>query len=404
MANCPVVLALLCASALLARSTFIEPEQITWDTKVGSNFKITKEETHKLPIWIYWQYNGRQMSPFVELNLRTCRKHNPNREIRAINESNVKELIPDMPDEFFKMTDIPARSDIVRAGIMVHHGGLYMDTDFLCMSSFDPILEKLVDHDIVSYGNFNDAGKPDIPDGACFGPHFSSNWHAGRPGNVFSTTWWENMKLQLTRVCPKGGMSYTSKMVCCHEEGRDDASIKSCHMTFGYLEHLKFYKDFKRGKTMEEIGPYIHLDQSQYKMYCLNGDRNLIPHINGEIYWMPWKPLQNKTANGPWAMPHYKINCTLTPEGDMDCGEVHTRRAVLRPKKFRNFFGRIAYHLFFTTYHKNALKEVKTPKDVLRKNWLLSEMYRRSLGMKVRRKKDMHKDALETDIEDPEDF
>jgi hypothetical protein len=42
------------------------------------------------------------------------------------------------------------------------------------------------------------------------------------------------------------------------------------------------------------------------------------------------------------------------------------------------------YHLFFSTFVSD---KVKTQKEVLHKSWLLSEVYRRSLGMVAKKKK-----------------
>ena len=50
------------------------------------------------------------------------------------------------------------------------------------------ILNDLEDHDIISYA---DGGRTE--ETRC-GKQFSSNWHAGRKGNDFSKTWWENVK------------------------------------------------------------------------------------------------------------------------------------------------------------------------------------------------------------------
>eukprot|EP00913_Durusdinium_trenchii_P011749 g11035.t1 len=42
-----------------------------------------------------------------------------------------KTYLPDMPVEYFRMPYSQAKSDIIRYGLLFHHGGMYMDTDFL---------------------------------------------------------------------------------------------------------------------------------------------------------------------------------------------------------------------------------------------------------------------------------
>lgn len=62
----------------------------------------------------------------MTLNIKSWAKHNPHMKIVLLNDSNVKEYIPDMPEEFFKMPYQAAKSDVIRAGSIYHHGGLYV--------------------------------------------------------------------------------------------------------------------------------------------------------------------------------------------------------------------------------------------------------------------------------------
>ena len=302
---------------------------------------------------------------------------------RQVNDSNVKEVIPDLPDEWWRIESHATKSDILRAGAIYHHGGLYMDTDFLLTGSLTPVLSKLAEYDIVSYGQFNEPKDPDIPDAEC-GKHFSSNWHAGRKGNVFSATWWRNIRSQLTRRCP-AVMKEKGKAICCHDEGDPRRSRARCNVPFGAIERLKTPEKFAKHKDPETVGPLAQIPP-ETKMWCLNGDRTPIPHINGEIYWIPWDPVAKRSGSHPWVMPFYKANCTLDDGGGLDCEAVQTRRMLIKPKRYRNFFGRVAYHLFFSTFHSHMLnhKLVTTTTDVLRGNYLISELLRQSLGYKLK--------------------
>ena len=60
--------------------------------------------------------------------LQTWRRHNPNAKIVLVNDTNVREIIPDLPGEWDQIESRPTRSDIIRAGAIFHNGGLYMDT------------------------------------------------------------------------------------------------------------------------------------------------------------------------------------------------------------------------------------------------------------------------------------
>ena len=57
--------------------------------------------------------------------MRTWRLHNPEMKIVLINESNVRDYIPDMPEEFWRQPYHASKSDIIRAAALYHHGGLY---------------------------------------------------------------------------------------------------------------------------------------------------------------------------------------------------------------------------------------------------------------------------------------
>ena len=113
--------------------------------------------------------------------------------------------------EWFRLYN-QARSDVLRAGLLYHHGGMYMDTDVLVRTSLDQFTSKVRTHDIVSYQYEN--GEEN--ETRCIN-RFSSNIMAARTKNAYSETWWNNMKVKLTRTCTAA--DYGIEKVCCHEEG-----------------------------------------------------------------------------------------------------------------------------------------------------------------------------------------
>ena len=62
------------------------------------------------------------------------------------------------------------------------------------------------------------------------------------------------------------------------------------------------------------------------KLWCLNGDNNHIPHINGEVYWLPWDVRSQSTANDEhFVLPKYIMDCKEENNGnavgtDLHCG------------------------------------------------------------------------------------
>ena len=309
----------------------------------------------------------------------------------------------------------------------------------MAMKPLAPMLTKLDDgYDIVTYGTHT---QKDIADADC-GDNWSSNWHAGRKGNAVSAQWWKNVKVQLTRDCQANGMDPKDRGACCHTTNHAE-DPHQCHIPFGSIERMKSYTQFTNHKTPAMIGPFekpveafpppspprsnresarerwwgapsvfsrggsllpsVHADARAVlmpalfrrlpeaitpKIWCLNGDHNMIPHTNGEVYWLPWNVKEQRTAhNQHFVLPNYKVNCTEVDNGneahDLDCGPVPTKRMVIPPRILRSFFGRTVYHLFFSAgFHGGAMRsgKFKEPKDVLHKSWLLSELFRRSLG------------------------
>jgi len=318
-------------------------------------------------IWTYYNY-PKGASPLVTLNIRTWAKHNPEMEIMLVNDSNVKEWVPDMPDEFFKMPYDQAKSDVLRAATIYHHGGLYMDTDFLVMKPLGPILDQLKTHEIVSYG---DHGRTEQT--VC-GSQFSSNWHGGRKHNRFSDVWWKNMKHRLKRVCEPGDFVDKVSKMCCHEKDAPEKEKKKCHVPWAQLEHLKQPASWKSRHTDDVPPPFMWPDDEDFKLYCLHGDNSLTPHLHGQVFWQPWSPIHKKTGTGHWELPEKKFDC----EEDEASGDLNCKTS---PRVIKNFFNRPAYHLFFSTF---ASKKIKTEQEMLHRPWLLSELFRRSLGLKAK--------------------
>eukprot|EP00928_Gymnodinium_smaydae_P046616 TRINITY_DN31064_c0_g1_i1.p1 TRINITY_DN31064_c0_g1~~TRINITY_DN31064_c0_g1_i1.p1 ORF type:complete len:780 (+),score=116.17 TRINITY_DN31064_c0_g1_i1:48-2387(+) len=364
------------------------------------------ESEEPLRIWAYYEYpNG--PSPFVKLNLETWRRHNPNVRIELVNDTNVRHWIPDLPEEYDRLGYQSAKSDVMRAALLYHHGGLYMDTDFMLMKPLGDIFEKLRHHDIVSYMDNNN-----VKSGECALNGFSSNFIAGKKGNDFSRIWWTNIKAKMAQVCTQENYDNPHGKICCHLQGDtpEQTKARNCNIPWASIEHLK---DPHLAHSVLQLGPssllqtatllegrsstsghavrvFSHLEPelidqlpSSLSMFCVAGNESFVPHINGEIFWQPWDAQHGQTAarvESPGALKLYeqrfrcKTKRACGAQEDMECslGNWGTEYRVMH-----DFFGRRAYHLFFSTTNKWATTKL----DVLNMDWLLSDMYRRSLGL-----------------------
>lgn len=334
----------------------------------------TGASADKFNIYTYYNY-PRGASALVRLNLRTWAQHHPDMDVILLNESNVKEWIPDMPAEFWRMPYDAAKSDILRAGVIYHHGGLYMDTDFLVMQPLTPWLDHLKDNAIVSYSDGDKSAET-----VCH-KQFSSNMHAGNKGNAFSATWWKNLKHRLTLECDPGDFVSSVEKVCCHEKGAPKKDKNVCHIPWAQLEHLKKPDQWNEKHKGKQV-PAPHAWPADIKLFCLHGDKGFAPH--SQVVFQSWSPTSKRTLAGNQLHHEKAFNCTETDEGDLDCQSPALKRVL--PK----YFGRLALHLFFSSNLMTLMSQKfakVTESAVLHRPWLISEMYRRSLAVRSANKR-----------------
>jgi len=344
-------------------------------------------------IYTYWDYDDNPR-PWVNLNVQSWLRHAPpGTELVLVNESNFRRLIPDAPKELFKLPYAACKSDVVRAAVLYHHGGLYLDTDFVVMKPLSTVFAKLAEGwDVVAYGDSRDRDS-----GKCRANTFTSNFMAARKGNVVSRTWWENIKAKLTRTCDSG--EYEKEKVCCHEAFANE-DPEECHIPWGHLEWLKnpakdpdvaTWNAKPKASSTGVSGPDVDailaaVERGNAKskqlpadarIFCFEGRDGLAPHLNGEIFWQKWDSNARATsadaAKASKDKYDLRFQCREERNGDLHCDRGNWGDS---DEVFPNFFGRIAYHLFFSTGAVNT----NSAAESLSSDWLLSELLRRSIG------------------------
>jgi mannosyltransferase OCH1-like enzyme len=83
-------------------------------------------------IWL----GGTLPSSYSEL-IKSWKIHNPDWEHKIWGDNDLKEFGLDNDEEFKKIKNIGSKSDIFRYHILKKYGGLYADTDFLCVKNLD---------------------------------------------------------------------------------------------------------------------------------------------------------------------------------------------------------------------------------------------------------------------------
>lgn len=176
-------------------------------------------------LFTLWNYPGRAPL-FARLNVESWRRHSHGlcNEPVLVNDTSVKTYIPDLPEEYFKLPYEAAKSDAIRYALIYHHGGLYLDTDFLVVKDLDKVVELLQVQDLVSYQDTGGAGDGL---GQCTDA-FSSNFIAGKKGSAFHKSVWEKQKKLMTAHCPVE--HEREEVVCCF----DDPG-KQCHVPWASL-------------------------------------------------------------------------------------------------------------------------------------------------------------------------
>lgn len=125
-------------------------------------------------IWVFWEYpDSSPPNAMVRLDLETWRRALPGWTLRLVNDSNIGEFVPDLPDEYYRLPYTQVKSDVLRAAVLYHHGGLYLDTDFVVSPRIAEAVElvEAKTADVVTYGN----GKEHICDTSHFSA-FASNF------------------------------------------------------------------------------------------------------------------------------------------------------------------------------------------------------------------------------------
>ncbi|CAE7387328.1 unnamed protein product [Symbiodinium pilosum] len=218
--------------------------------KVGH---LTKNTPSLCNIFVMWNYpSGPPL--FISKNLESW-IHYSNRRCHfpwMINDTNIRAFIPDLPLEFERMPYDAAKSDIVRYALLYHHGGMYLDTDFLVAKDLSPILDRIEDHDLISYTTSGQA---------CRRGSFSSNFIAGRKGSSLYKEVWEAQKHAMTSHCDDR-VKANDKKVCC----ADDVT-RQCHIPWAGIGEGISHPVLKG----------MLARNAPLKIHCFEGDESFVP-------------------------------------------------------------------------------------------------------------------------------
>lgn len=97
-------------------------------------------------IWMYWE--GPQPA-FISLCAQTVRAHNSN--VVTLDRAGFDRLFTEDRDIEIDALALNHKSDFIRAYLLKHYGGLYVDADCIVMRDLSPVLDLARRHEFVGY-------------------------------------------------------------------------------------------------------------------------------------------------------------------------------------------------------------------------------------------------------------
>eukprot|EP00931_Biecheleriopsis_adriatica_P032823 TRINITY_DN19103_c0_g3_i3.p1 TRINITY_DN19103_c0_g3~~TRINITY_DN19103_c0_g3_i3.p1 ORF type:complete len:400 (+),score=93.63 TRINITY_DN19103_c0_g3_i3:89-1288(+) len=301
-------------------------------------------------IFTLWEYkSGPPLS--VLMNVEGWRRHSHGRcgEPVFINDGNVKEWIPNIPDEYFRMPYSAAKSDIIRYALLYFHGGIYMDTDILVTQDLDSVIDLAESYDLVSY---TDESSSHLEPGAC-SKHFSSNFMAGKKGSVFMKAVWDKQKELMVNHCPLKEKEL--EKVCCFDEMREQ-----CHIPWAGIGEGVSHQVFE---DMEASA--VHM-----KSYCFSDDKGFVPpdmiNILEKVKSVSkameaWQKMNKLASQDPFGRIMYHTFNSIMPWSTYKCKDIFDNSTV---------YGRLNVLSFSTGFGKEPLPDTPASQEWLKKHKL----------------------------------
>jgi len=314
-----------------------------------------------IPVWVWMDY--KTLPGFIELNLRALLKNAPEPDFKVhyVNKDNILDWVPDMPDEFVRMPYAAATSDLIRTALIANHGGVYLDTDFVVTRPLHEFTDWLEEFDFVSYTSHGQD---------CADAQFSSNFVAGRKGNLLYANTWAKIKESLKQKCMFNDGD-SEQGVCCYTSTGEP---RKCHVPWaGVGERMSH--PILQDLLNDEVN-------NEFQLYCLNNAESFVP----VLYNSKKVPMEYKLDSGHIAWTEMDGDVCTRVGDDLDCSSV-TETGVRWQANSTAYFSRLAYHLF-SSIMSNKKKGTDGPtvpykkltaSELLAGNWAISELYQKRL-------------------------
>ena len=107
----------------------------------------------KMTIWLYWESNSNEIPNYIKLCWKTIVNHNKQDfQIKIINDDTAKIYLKNIEEGYKLFKQIAHKADYIRFCLLNEHGGIWLDSDTLCLRSLEPIKQKIEEKNFVCMG------------------------------------------------------------------------------------------------------------------------------------------------------------------------------------------------------------------------------------------------------------
>lgn len=127
-------------------------------TMLEDNFNkyyIEDQKTINIPKKIHQTWLGSKIPDKYTRIIETWKEKNPDWEYKLWTDDDIESFKLENIESFNKINNLGAKTDILRYEILYREGGLYIDTDFECLKSFN---------DLIYLDLFSGTGHVDVPE------------------------------------------------------------------------------------------------------------------------------------------------------------------------------------------------------------------------------------------------
>lgn len=105
----------------------------------------------KRVIWQYWE--TKTFKPLFVDELHEIAKKNSNIEVILVTPDTIAHYLPDLPEEILQIKELAHKADMIRALLIYHHVGMWLDSDAIVLSDLNWLFDLLTDYEFVGFNN-----------------------------------------------------------------------------------------------------------------------------------------------------------------------------------------------------------------------------------------------------------